>query len=64
MLVNRCCLCKAAGESVDHLLIHCLWAKELWDTVLSLFGVSWVMPRQVRELIDCWQGGWASISIP
>uniref|UniRef100_A0A2N9GUM8 Reverse transcriptase zinc-binding domain-containing protein n=1 Tax=Fagus sylvatica TaxID=28930 RepID=A0A2N9GUM8_FAGSY len=45
-----------AGESVDHLLIHCLWAKELWDTVLSLFGVSWVMPRQVRELIDCWQG--------
>jgi hypothetical protein len=34
-------------------------AQEMWDTVLSLFGVPWVMPRQVRELIDCWQGGLA-----
>jgi hypothetical protein len=57
VLVNRCCLCKAAEESVDHLLLHCHWAKELWGSVLSLFGVSWVMPRQVRELIDCWQKG-------
>jgi|UniRef100_A0A2N9G010 hypothetical protein len=48
VLVNRCCMCKANEESVDHLLLHCPLAKELWDSVLSLFGVSWVMPCQVR----------------
>jgi hypothetical protein len=45
VLVNRCCLCKACAESVDHLLLHCPLAMELWDLVLSLFGVSWVMPH-------------------
>ena len=57
VLVNRCCLCKVSAESVDHLLLHCPLAKELWDSILSLFGVSWVMPHQVRELITCWQCG-------
>ena len=56
-MVNRCCMCKTAAESVDHLFIHCPMAKEFWDKVLSLFGVSWVMPCQVRGLIDCWQRG-------
>ena len=27
------------------------------DTVLSLFGVPWVMPCLVRGLIDCWPRG-------
>ena len=57
VIVNRCCLCKTAAESVDHLFLHCNLAKDLWDSVLSSFGVSWVMPCQVRLLVDCWQGG-------
>lgn len=58
MLVSWCCMCKVDGESVDHLLIHCPLVKELlWDTVLTLFGMHWVMPRKVRELLDCWHGG-------
>ena len=56
-MVNRCCMCKTAKESVDHIFIHCHLAKELWDMVLSLFGVSWVMPCQVRGLIECWPRG-------
>uniref|UniRef100_A0A2N9IH90 Ubiquitin-like domain-containing protein n=1 Tax=Fagus sylvatica TaxID=28930 RepID=A0A2N9IH90_FAGSY len=58
VLVSWCCMCKVDGESVDHLLIHCPLVKELlWDTVLTLFGMHWVMPRKVRELLDCWHGG-------
>uniref|UniRef100_A0A2N9IJT9 Protein-lysine N-methyltransferase FSB_LOCUS52282 n=1 Tax=Fagus sylvatica TaxID=28930 RepID=A0A2N9IJT9_FAGSY len=57
VLVNRCCMCKAAAESDDHLFLHCPLAKDLWDTALSLFGVPWVMPRQVRGLFDCWTRG-------
>ena len=48
---------KVDGESIDHLFIHCPMAKELWDTILSLFGVFWVMSRQVRELMEDWRVG-------
>ena len=38
-------MCKADGESVDHLLLHCVYAKELWDMVFAMFTIHWVMPR-------------------
>jgi hypothetical protein len=50
-------MCKVDGESIDHLFLHCPVAKELWDTVLSLFGVLWVMPQHLRELIEGWFTG-------
>ena len=56
ILVNWCCMCKVAGESVDHLLLHCMYARELWDMIFVLFGIHWVMPRNVMALFDCWQG--------
>ena len=37
-------MCKAGAESVNHLLFHCPVARELWNMIFSLFGVSWVMP--------------------
>uniref|UniRef100_A0A2N9EI09 Reverse transcriptase domain-containing protein n=1 Tax=Fagus sylvatica TaxID=28930 RepID=A0A2N9EI09_FAGSY len=56
ILVSWYCMCKANGESVDHLLLHCVYAKELWDLVLAMFGMCWVMPGSVRELLAAWQG--------
>jgi hypothetical protein len=44
------------GKSVDHLLLHCAYAKELWDLVFAMFGISWVMPARVRDLFACWLG--------
>jgi hypothetical protein len=41
---------------VDHLLLHCPFARELWDMAFALFGVQWVMPRGVVSLLACWQG--------
>uniref|UniRef100_A0A2N9I9L7 Reverse transcriptase zinc-binding domain-containing protein n=1 Tax=Fagus sylvatica TaxID=28930 RepID=A0A2N9I9L7_FAGSY len=55
-VVSWCCMCKADGESIDHLLLHCPYAKELWDMVLGLFGLHWVMPKTVTELLHCWFG--------
>ena len=54
VLVSWCCMCKADGESVDHLLLHCSFAKELWDLLFVMFGVHWVMPHSVIELFACW----------
>ena len=42
---------KCNGESVDHLLLHCSNASNLWSTILGLFGVYWVMPKSVVELL-------------
>ena len=48
---------KNSEEFVDHLLIHCTHASCLWSFVLYLFGVSWVKPRQVVDLMVYWKGG-------
>ena len=56
ILVDWCCLCKNAGESSDHLFLHCSMAKQLWDSILTLFGMHWVMPRTTQDLIACSSG--------
>ena len=56
IIVDWCCMCKSNGESVDPLLLHCPIAKELWDMLLCLLGVSWVMPLSVCAVLDSWKG--------
>jgi hypothetical protein len=52
IVINRCCMCKRDGESVDHLLIHCDVASALWSVIFSHFGLAWVMPRRVPDLVQ------------
>jgi hypothetical protein len=56
MIQDWCCMCQMSGESVNHLLLHCPVAWELWSVVLTLFGITWVMPRGVGDLLSCWHG--------
>jgi hypothetical protein len=49
-------MCKIGGESIDHLFLHCMVAIELWSMILQLFGVVWVMPRLVKEMLGSWRG--------
>ena len=56
-MVNRCCLCKSDGESVDHLILHCETASALWHAIFSHFGLSWVMSNGVADLFACWWTG-------
>jgi hypothetical protein len=41
---------------VDYLMLHCPFAREVWNMVFDFFGVWWVMPRGVADLLACWQG--------
>jgi hypothetical protein len=50
-------MCKRSGELIDHLLLHCPIAQELWLLVFSLFRVQRVMPRGVMELLACCKVG-------
>jgi hypothetical protein len=40
-------MCKKSEETSYHLLLQCEVAEELWDMILCLFGMQWVMPRWV-----------------
>ena len=39
---------------MDHLLIHCHVANSLWVFTLQAFGIQWVLPSSVAELLFCW----------
>ena len=39
LVLDWCYMCKNCGELVDHLLLHCPIACELWSLVFCLFGI-------------------------
>jgi hypothetical protein len=62
IVIDKCCMCKMNGESVDHLLLHCEVARALWNAIFSRFNLSWVIPLQVVDLFACWWTGGRSQS--
>jgi len=54
-IVDWCCLCQFSGESVDHLLLHCEEVSQLWSFAFRLFGVAWVLPKKVIDLLVGWR---------
>jgi hypothetical protein len=63
IIIDWCCMCKNSGESPSHLLLHCSVARDLWNFIFSLFGLQWVMPKEVRDLLACWWAGRARLKI-
>ncbi len=53
-LVGWCCMCCNAGETGNHLLTHCTLASALWHLVLRSFGVPWVFPNSIADLLFGW----------
>ena len=49
ILVNRCALCKVELETIDHILLHYVKTRLLWQLVFFIFGVQWVISETVRE---------------
>ena len=55
-LVNRCLLSLSEVETVDHLLFHCAKTRVLWNLLLYLFGVTWILFCSVKETFLGWHG--------
>ncbi|KAG6694688.1 hypothetical protein I3842_09G061500 [Carya illinoinensis] len=54
IIADWCCMCKGAGESVEHLLLHCDTARSLWNEVFGRLDMAWVMPKTVEAALSCW----------
>ena len=54
IVLDWCCMCKKSGENILHLLMHCLVARKVWNFIFSIFGIQWVMPCGVLDLLSCW----------
>lgn len=42
VLSNVCLLCMREAENIDHLVIHCLFAIEVWNMLIREIGLAWV----------------------
>lgn len=49
------CMCKRSEESIEHLLLHCPVATDIWSSIFVLCGISWEMLRIVIETLKCLQ---------
>jgi hypothetical protein len=53
-MAGWCCMCGEGCETGDLLLIHCALTLNLWHSVLRSFGVLWVFPNRVVDLLYGW----------
>ena len=53
-LPNRCFLCKAEEEPANHLLLHYSKATMIWQLIIALFGVQWVMFFSIKDSLLSW----------
>eukprot|EP00253_Pinus_taeda_P015937 PITA_15937 len=52
---SRCYLCNREAETQDHLLIKCVYARNLWREVEKLFQKPERSPKETNEVIFHWQ---------
>ena len=52
-----CPLCDQVGETIDHLLVSCVFTRQLWFSILQMFGLQAVAPQLNDQFfIDWWAG--------
>ncbi|RVW15175.1 LINE-1 reverse transcriptase-like [Vitis vinifera] len=53
---NCCFLCGCEEENVNHILLHCIVTRALWDIIFGLLDIKWVLPETVKEALTSWRG--------
>ncbi|KAF5465777.1 hypothetical protein F2P56_015755 [Juglans regia] len=47
-------MCKQNVKNINHVLLDCELARDLWVVIFSTFEIELVMPHRTVELLDCW----------
>ena len=55
IIAKWCFLCQCDGEFVDHVLLHCPFARGLWSHILCIVNFQWVMPEKVADVLWSWK---------
>lgn len=51
-----CPLCTNAVESISHVLLHCPPVWRVWSELVNWWGMCWVVPCTVEDLLLWWVG--------
>jgi hypothetical protein len=51
---ERCPLCDQQAETINHLLVSCVFARQVWDGLLQPVGLLELVPQPVDEVFDEW----------
>lgn len=54
---NWCSVHKINKESANHILIQSYRSRQLWDMLLAIFGVRWVLSFSFKDLLLGWKFG-------
>ncbi|WVZ69533.1 hypothetical protein U9M48_018306 [Paspalum notatum var. saurae] len=49
-----CPLCDKSDETIQHLLISCVFAREVWTAILSKLGLAFIAPQPGCTGFTCW----------
>jgi hypothetical protein len=55
IVMDWCGMSKKSEETMDYLLLHYEVARDLWVSIFRLFGLEWVVPQRVMELLAGWR---------
>ncbi|XP_028087472.1 uncharacterized protein LOC114288189 [Camellia sinensis] len=53
---TSCLFCNSQQETVQHVLIHCPLVWKVWTGLLQWWGILWVVPVSVEDLLQWWAG--------
>ena len=53
-ICSRCSFSECGIETINHLFLHCRETAKLWLIFINLRGISWTMPRSIKEALACW----------
>lgn len=48
IIINHCALYKNDRKSVDHIILHCQFAKKIWDSIFKIINIEWVFPPTIQ----------------
>lgn len=47
-------MCNQQAKVNNHLFLHYKATTNLWNMFLCIVGVSWVRPKSIMDLLNCW----------
>lgn len=55
-ICSRCFFAERSAETSNLLLLHCDQTWQIWALFLGVFGVYWMLSKDVKSLIQRWHG--------